>query len=78
MTYQIAYVQHVVKLLGHLVVLQGHEERVQHNAEGDGEVSKRVHYHKLDKFLDQKPKWAAIPNEEFNSEVVPAGRTFLV
>lgn len=52
LTYQIAYVQHVVKLLRHLVMLQGHEERVQHNAEGDGEVSKWVHYHKLDKFLD--------------------------
>lgn len=52
LTYQIAYVQHVVKLLRHLVMLQGHEERVQNNAEGDGEVSKWVHYHKLDKFLD--------------------------
>lgn len=51
-TYQIAYVKHVVKLLRHLVMLQGHEERVQHNAKGDGEVSKRVHYHELDKFLD--------------------------
>lgn len=41
--YQISYGEDVLELGGHGVVLHGHEERVQHDADGDGQVHKRIH-----------------------------------
>lgn len=43
--YQVPHGQHVLKLLCHGVMLHGHEECVEHNADGDAQVHEGVHHH---------------------------------
>lgn len=43
LSYQISHGEHMLELGGHGVVLHGHEQRVQHDADGDGQVNKRIH-----------------------------------
>lgn len=44
-TYKIAHWEHGVELISHGVVLQGHEEGVQHDAYGDAQIQERIHNH---------------------------------
>lgn len=53
-------------------MLQSHEERVEHDAHGDCEVSKWVHDHELHLLLDGHPEWAAFPDEVMLGKAVPA------
>ena len=53
-------------------MLQGHEERVKHDAHGDGEVSKWVHDHELHFLLNGHPQWAALPDQVVLGETDPA------
>lgn len=76
--YQVPHAQHVLKLLRHGVVLHGHEESVEHDADGDAQVHKGVHHHQLDKLLQLHPGMAAIPDQECVGEFVPPGWAFLV
>lgn len=59
----------------HRVVLHGHEESVQNNTDGDGQIHKRVHNDQVHNLLDLQPHWTALPNQECVSEFVPAWRT---
>lgn len=76
--YQVPHAQHVLKLLCHGVVLHGHEESVEHDADGDAQVHEGVHHHQLDKLLQLHPRKAAVPDQECVGEFVPPGWAFLV
>ena len=76
--YQVSDLQHVLEFSCHVVVFQRHEERVQHDAHGDGEVSKWVHDHELHFLLNGHPQRAAVPDQVVLGEAVPAGRTLAV
>lgn len=77
-SYQVSDLQHLLEFGRHVVVLQRHEERVEHDAHGDGEVSERVHDHELHFLLDGHPQWAALPDQVALGKAVPAWRTFAV
>lgn len=76
--YQIPDLQHILKFSCHVVVLQCHEERVKHDAHGDGEVGKWVHDHELHFLLNGYPQWGALPDQVALGEAVPAWRTLAV
>lgn len=71
-TYQIPHRQHIVKLRGHGVVLHGHEEGVEHNADSDSQVNKRVHHNKVYPLFKDHPGGTAVPLQEKVSKFVPA------
>lgn len=76
--YQVPHTQHVLELLCHGIVLHGHEESVEHDADGDAQVHEGVHHHQLDKLLQLHPRRAAVPDQECVGEFVPPGWAFLV
>ena len=59
-------------------MLQCHEECVEHDAHGDGEVGKWVHDHKLYLLLNGHPQWAALPDQVALGKAVPAWWTLAV
>lgn len=59
---------------GHGVMLHGHEECVEDDADGDGQVHKRVHHDQVDDLLDLYPRGEALPDEEGVGKLVPAWR----
>lgn len=59
----------------HGVVLHCHEEGVEDNADGNGEVDKWVHDNQVDYMLDLQPIRKALPDEERVGKLVPARRT---
>ena len=65
----------MVELRRHGVVLHGHEQGVEDDADGDGQVHKGVHHHKVDPVLGRHPELAAVPLQEEVGEAVPAGGT---
>ena len=69
---QVSDLQHLLKFGRHVVVLQCHEERVKHDAHGDGEVSKWVHDHELHFLLNGHPQRAALPDQVVLGETNPA------
>lgn len=69
--YQVAHGEHVVKVLGHGVVLHGHEEGVEHDADGDAQVHKGVHNDQEDNVLELHPRGTAVPDEHFVRTLVP-------
>lgn len=71
-TYQVSNLQHLLKFGRHVVVLQCHEERVKHDAHGDGEVSKWVHDHELHFLLNGHPQRAALPDQVVLGKTDPA------
>lgn len=60
-SHQIAHRQHGVELIGHGVVLQSHEQGVEHDAYGDTKIQKRIHHHELHPLLQLQPPGAAAP-----------------
>ncbi len=76
--YQISDAQHAIELVGHRVVFHGHEERVEDDADGDGEIQEGVHHHDLHKLLYPQPEGAAVPHQVPVGEDVPAGVTLLM
>lgn len=76
--YQVPNTQHVLKLLRHGVMLHGHEECVEHNADGDAQVHEGVHHHQLDKLLQLPPRETAVPHQERVGKFIPPGRALLV
>lgn len=68
-TDQVADRQHELEAVGHLVVLQRHEKSVQHDADGDHEVGKRVRHKGVHGLLYPPPQWAAIPDEVLAGQV---------
>ena len=53
-------------------MLHGHEERVEDDADGDGQVHEGIHHYKEDPLLEEHPDPAAVPLQEEVSEAVPA------
>ena len=76
--YQVPHGQHVLKLLRHGVMLHGHEDCVEHNADGDAQVHEGVHHHQLDKLLQLQPQRTAVPDQERVGKFVPPGWALLV
>jgi hypothetical protein len=56
-------------------VLHGHEQRVEHDAYGDGQVHEGVHDDEVDDLLDLQPSGGALPDQEGVRKLIPAGRT---
>ena len=77
-SYQVSDAQHAVELVGHGVVLHGHEERVEDDADGDGQIQEGVHHHDLHQLLHPQPAGAALPHQVTVGEGVPARVTLLM
>lgn len=56
-------------------MIHSHEESVQHNAKGDGEITEWIHDHKLDFLLDHRPQRTTVPDEKLNRKTMPARGT---
>lgn len=54
-------------------MLHGHEEGVEDNTDGDGQVNKWVHDNQVDYMLELQPKGRALPDEEDIGKPVPTG-----
>lgn len=72
-TDQVSNAQHLLELRCHWIVLHGHEQSVEDDADSDGEVEERVHDKGVEQLLE--PTVAAIPLQEDVSKGVPAWRT---
>ena len=59
-------------------MLQCHEECVNHDAQGDGEVGEWVHDHDLHSLLDGHPQWTTLPDQVALGEAIPAWRILAV
>lgn len=51
-SHQVSNRQDILKVGCHGVVLHGHEEGVENNANGDGKVYERVHHNQVHNLLD--------------------------
>lgn len=69
---QVANSKNPLKLFSHGVVLHGHEERVEDDAHGDGQVQEGVHHHDVHLLLQPQPAGAAAPHQVPVGEHVPA------
>ena len=75
LSYQISYRQDMLKLWRHRMVLHGHKQCIQDNADGDGQVHKRVHNNQVHNLLHFYPVGVALPDEESIGKFIPAWRT---
>lgn len=73
-SYQISYSQDVFKLWCHGMVLHGHKQGVQDNADGDGQVHKRVHDDQVHNLFQFYPVRVTLPDEEGIGKFIPAWR----
>lgn len=71
-SYQVPNTQHSVEVVGHGVVLHGHEEGVEHDADGDGKVQEGVHHHRPHQHLHLQPPGGALPHQAALGKGVPA------
>ena len=77
-SYQVADAQHAIELVRHGVVLQSHEQGVEHDADGDAQVQEGVHHHELHPLLHPQPPGAALPDQVPPREGDPAGVALLL
>lgn len=63
--YIVSGLEHPVHLFVHVVVIQGHEERVDNDAKCDEELDKRIEDHHGDVLLELKPDPTTIPNAKY-------------
>lgn len=56
-------------------MLHGHEDGVEDDADGDGEVDERVHYDGVKPLFQPPPTATTVPLQEDIGEGVPAWRT---
>ena len=73
-SHQVSNSKNPLKLFSHGVVLHGHEESIEDNTDGDGQVNKWVHDNQVDYVLDLQPDGRALPDEEDVGKLVPTGR----
>ena len=71
-SYQVSYSQDVFKLRCHRMMLHCHKQGIQDNADGDGQVHKRVHNDQVHNLFQFYPVGVALPDEESIGEFVPA------
>lgn len=50
-TYQISNGQHICKLISNGIMLHGHKQGVQNNADCNGKINEGVHHRKIDIIL---------------------------
>lgn len=61
----------------HGVVFHSHEEGVENNADGYGQVNKRIHHDHVHNLLHLQPGWIAVPDQEAIGKFVPTRRALL-
>lgn len=71
-SYQISYSQDVFKLWRHRVVFHCHKQGVQDDADGDGQVHKRVHDNQVHNLLQLYPVGVTLPDEKSVGKFIPA------
>lgn len=74
-TDQVANAQQLFKLLSHWVMLHGHEDGVEDDADGDGKIDKWIHDDGVQQFFQPPPTTTAVPLQEDVSKRIPAWRT---
>lgn len=74
-SHQVPDREHVLKVRRHWIMLHGHEECVQHDADRDGQVDEGIHHNQIDDLLDLQPFRAALPDQEGVGKLVPTWRT---
>lgn len=77
-SYQVSDGEHAIELVCHRVMLHGHEERVEDDADSDGQVQEGIHHHDLHQLLHLQPEGAALPHQVTVGKDVPAGVTLLM
>lgn len=73
-SYQISYSQDMFKLWCHRMVLHCHKQCIQDNADGDGQVHKRVHNDQVYNLFQLYPVGVTLPDEESVGKFIPAWR----
>ena len=56
---------------GHGIVLHGHEQGVEDDADSDGQVHEGVHDDQIDDLLDLQPDGTTLPDEDHVGELIP-------
>lgn len=74
--HQVSDTQKLLELLRHWIVLHGHEDGVEDNADGDAEVQKGVHDDGVETLFDRTPTGTTVPLEEDVGEDIPTRRTW--
>lgn len=74
-TDQIPNTQQLLKLLCHWIMLHSHEDSVEDDADGDGEVHKWIHNNDEEPLLEPSPTATTVPLQEDVSERIPTWRT---
>lgn len=59
------------------MILHGHEYCVYHNANGDKQISKGVHYNHVDDILYPQPRGTAIPDKIILCKLEPPHQTLV-
>lgn len=73
--HQIPDVQEPLKVWRHGVVVHGHENGVENDADGDTEVDQGICDDGQENAFDSPPAATAIPLQEDGGQGIPAGRT---
>lgn len=73
-SYQISYSQDMFELWRHRMVLHCHKQRIQDDADGDGQVHKRVHDDQVHNLFQLYPVGVTLPDEESVGKFIPARR----
>lgn len=73
LSYQIPHRQDMFELWRHRMVLHRHEQCIQDDADGDGQVHKRVHNDQVHNLFQFYPVGVTLPDEERIGEFIPAG-----
>ena len=76
-TYQVPDREDVVELRGHGIMFHGHEQGVEYDADGDGQVHEGVHHHRVDDPLETQPHRTAVPDQIGVGKLIPAWWTLL-
>lgn len=72
---QVSNAQHVTEGIRHRVMLHGHEDGVEDNADGDSQVDKWIHDDDIQPLFDPPPAATAVPLQEEVGKTVPTWRT---
>lgn len=75
--YQVSIIQYLVNVFVHLIVIHGHEESVDDDAECYEELHEGIKDNEGDQFLDTYPAPAAVPDTENVNKLEAAGNATL-
>lgn len=66
----------MLKVLCHWIMLHGHEDGVENNADGDAEVDERVHDDGVETLFEPSPTATTVPLEKYVGKGIPTWRTW--